>query len=412
MKKSFLFLFAAALIAACSNSSEENVVPSDGDTGKVAFSVDFQGAPQMRAPQSNAIPVTSWDKVTSLQFFLYDGNGIIKFAWKTQPSAGSVSGNNRTFTYADIPTGTYTLAVVANAGSSASIANYVNNVAEEWGSYNVRSKNINTLELRHKGGSFPAFAATGLSGKNAFVEPAEIFMGYAENVVITSGQTTNLSSTPISLTREVSLLRARLNVNSAESGVVNSNSANGVDFTQDASIMIYRLPSKMTVQKGNDGGVSSTSNVNDILSISGSNVFNTADPATGYNPSVILNNGFTMWRDIIVFPNNGGRAKNSEDASANADVARKYFIVVSGRGKVGHKLADGTTITGSDKPVYWSGLIHGRFVPNMIREVNMTLRSGGTTTIPTEIVETGDLTIVLGDLVDWNSNIQETNITM
>lgn len=403
MKKSFLFLFAAALMAACSNGSEEPVVPSNGDTGGIAFSVAFAGSAGTRA-QTDAVPPTSWSKVSSLQFFLYDASGVVRYSVATDPATG---GTNpvRTFTYADVPAGTYTLAVVANAGSSK-IASYIDATAATWNTYNVRSKNISTLLLKHKAGSFPSFASS-LSGSGvtggtnaAYEEPAEIFMGYADGITVTSGATTNVPQ--FSLTREVSLMRLRLNVQDTESGVVNTSGANGVDFTQNASIMIHRLPAQMGVQK-NGGGVTATSVKNDVLCISGTDVFKTQNP-TDYAPNNnILKDRFTMWRDVVVFPNNGGRTNNATP-DANADANNMYYIVISGQGQTGHILADGTSLS-APATVYWAGLIRGRFTPNIIREVNLTLKSGGTTVVPTDPTEEGSLIINLGDLVPWNSNI-------
>lgn len=111
---------------------------------------------------------------------------------------------------------------------------------------------------------------------------------------------------------------------------------------------------------GNDGGVSATSTATNILSISDGEVFKTAEPGAGYNPGgTILNGNFTMWRDVVVFPNNGGRVNDSA-TTGTADRQRQYFIVVSGRGKAGHILGDGTALP-SDATVYWSGVVKREF---------------------------------------------------
>lgn len=68
-----------------------------------------------------------------------------------------------------------------------------------------------------------------------------------------------VTPSPIALKREVSLMRVRLNVKDKEGNTNNENTANGVDFAQDASIMIYRLPDHLKVMAGNAGGVSATS---------------------------------------------------------------------------------------------------------------------------------------------------------
>ena len=99
--------------------------------------------------------------------------------------------------------------------------------------------------MKYKTGTFPAFCATALAGNTAYTEPAEIFMGAVPGVVISSDATATPS--PIALKREVSLMRVRLNVKDKEGNTNNENTAKGVDFTQDASIMIYRLPDYLKV---------------------------------------------------------------------------------------------------------------------------------------------------------------------
>ena len=119
------------------------------------------------------------------------------------------------------------------------------------------------MVMKYKTGTFPAFCSAALAGNTAYTEPAEIFMGAVPNVVISSDATATPS--PIALKREVSLMRVRLNVKDKEGNTeYNENTAKGVDFTQDASIMIYRLPDYLKVMAGNDGGVSATSTATNI----------------------------------------------------------------------------------------------------------------------------------------------------
>lgn len=158
------------------------------------------------------------------------------------------------------------------------------------------------------------------------------------------------------------------------------------------------------------GGVNSTSTETHVLSIKDGTVFKTSNPTSGYSTTNILNGNFTMWRDVIVFPNNGGRAING-GATAEASTERQYFIVVSGLGKNGHVLADGNTLT-ADTPIYWSGLIKENFTPNTIREVNLTLRSGGTTVVPVKPRKEGGLIIDVDDPEAWSSNIVESALVL
>ena len=193
-------------------------------------------------------------------------------------------------------------------------------------------------------------------------------------------------------------------------GVNNDNTANGVDFTQNAAILIHRLPDNLKILAGNAGGVSTTSTTDNILSISGADVFKTADPTAGYAPTAILGGKFTMWRDVVVFPNNESRANNGLTTGL-AEPQRQYFIVVSGKGKVGHVLANGTTLT-TESTVYWSGTVKENFVPNVIREVNLTSQTGGTMDVPVNPTEYGGLTITVSAPAPWDGNIVESNIIL
>ena len=48
----------------------------------------------------------------------------------------------------------------------------------------------------------------------------------------------------------------------------------------------------------------------------------------------------------------------------------------------------------------------------MIREVNLTLRTGGSTTVPVTPTEYGGLTITVGAPTPWDSNIVNSDIIM
>lgn len=394
-------------LGACSEKNDPSNENGNGDAkSKLVVQLNFAGVDnkgvQTRA-QSTAVPATSWSNIKQVQFLLYDATtNNIRFSAIATPASGS-----NTFTYTDIPVGTYKLVAIANAKSSSD--NIVTSLdggatAMEWDMWNVRQKNATSLVMTHKTGTFPAFCNTEqtTAGNTAYLEPSEIFMG-SENVVVATGTTANPT---VSLTREVSLMRVRLNVKEGQNGVDNDAS---VDYTQNASIMIYRLPEKMGVLAGNDGGVAATSNEHYVLPVSGSDVFKTTNPTSGYTGTVLGGN-YTMWRDIVVFPNNGGRVNNGL-TTANADAARQYFIVISATGKPGHVLADGTQLS-TNTTVYWQGVVKENFVPNTIREANLTLRTGGTTVVPVTPTTYGDMTITVSEPTPWNGNIVESSIIM
>ena len=406
MKKRFSLLWsllAMVVVCACSKSGGSDY--PDPEKAGLTFQVTFdKTGMEGRAPQSTAIPETSWSNIKQLQFLLYNTSGQVVYSTIVNPTSALT-----TFTYTDVPVGTgYTLVAVANVKSSSdAITTYLDGgtTPTEWTMGNVRQKTLPNLVIEHKAGDFPTFCSSKLTtaGNTAYTEPSEIFMGASASFDVTTGITTTVPA--IALKREVAMLRVRLNVKDSE-----TDNLNTVDFTKDASIMIYRLPDNMKVGAANAGGVSSTSTDANILAVKDGTIFNTANPTSGYDPKVILGGNFTMWRDIIVWPNNGGRAVNGA-STAEASTDRQYFIVVSGRGATGHILANGDEMA-ADGPVYWSGLIKENFTPNTIREVNLTLRSGGTTDVPTKPREEGGLTISVGTPEAWSSNIVESALTL
>ena len=406
MKKRFSLLWsllAMVVVCACSKSGGSDY--PDPEKAGLTFQVTFdKTGMEGRAPQSTAIPETSWSNIKQLQFLLYNTSGQVVYSTIVNPTSALT-----TFTYTDVPVGTgYTLVAVANVKSSSdAITTYLDGgtTPTEWTMWNVRQKTLPNLVIEHKAGDFPTLCSSKLTtaGNTAYTEPSEIFMGASASFDVTTGITTTVPA--IALKREVAMLRVRLNVKDSE-----TDNLNTVDFTKDASIMIYRLPDNMKVGAANAGGVSSTSTDANILAVKDGTIFNTANPTSGYDPKVILGGNFTMWRDIIVWPNNGGRAVNGA-STAEASTDRQYFIVVSGRGATGHILANGDEMA-ADGPVYWSGLIKENFTPNTIREVNLTLRSGGTTDVPTKPREEGGLTISVGTPEAWSSNIVESALTL
>ncbi len=406
-KKSFLLwsLLVGLSMTAC---SDKNEVPGTEDGEKSSFTIKLalqNSNTNVTRAQSTAIPATSWSNIHQVQLFLYDATNTVRFSDVITPSSAQ-----STFTYSDVPVGTYTVVVVANAKSSTDpVVTSLDNgaTAAEWTKWTVRQKSAIGMLIKQKTGAFPAFFASSMTGKTAYVEPSEVFMGEVTGVTIAANNTTVVPA--IALKREVSLMRLRLNVKDGD-GVNNDNTANGVDFTQNASILIHRLPDNLKILAGNAGGVSTTSTTDNILSISGADVFKTADPTAGYAPTAILGGKFTMWRDIVVFPNNGGRVNNAA-TTGMAAAAQQYFIVVSGKGKVGHILANGTVLT-AETTVYWSGVVKENFIPNVIREVNLTLQTGGTTDVPVNPTEYGGLTITVSAPAPWDSNIVESNIIL
>jgi hypothetical protein len=397
------FCILVLVFASCQKTGDKQSL----DTGTIVTTISFEGA--SRAPQTTAIPETSWSNIKQVQLFLYDATGIVRFSEVIKPKQ-----NDTKFMWSMVPAGTYTVVVVANTKSSTDAVTTslvaAGTPASEWTAMNVRNLNINNLGIYHKSlaGGFPSVVSTILAANTAWAEPAEVFMAYATAVTISSGQTTDLTSTPLRLRREVSLMRVRVKTQGDQ-----GNDNSDVNFSHaNALLMIYMLPDKMKISQGTDGGVVATSNSTRILVAgSGSNTFSTSNPTSGYSTNNILNNGFTLWRDVVVYPNDGGRSNTTVDIEANA--SRKYFIVLAGHAAQGHVLEDLTTVnTPGGAPVYWSGLIEKAFVPNVIREVNLTLLSGGTLLVPTVPAEEGKLHIDFSAPESWSSNIVATEMDL
>ena len=171
MRKKTMFLWSLLAAMTMSACSEHNELPSGevpGGNSKANFIVklNFEGTSmeqggKTRAAQSTAVPETSWSNIRQVQILLYDASNIVRFSDVVTPTAG-----NTTFTYTDVPAGTYTMVAIANAKSSADAINtYLDGgtTPVEWGMWNVRQKQVQNMVMKYKTGTFPAFCATALS---------------------------------------------------------------------------------------------------------------------------------------------------------------------------------------------------------------------------------------------------------
>lgn len=426
MRKKSIFLYtliaATLLLSACSDNDNAS---QPVETAKFSFEVFFSGTAGLKAAGSSYVPATTWANISQIQFFLYDAAGTVKFS-AVEPVPSGTTGTKQ-YTYTTVPVGVYTVVAVANANST-SIAPWISSLSTTatttWNAFNVRDKLTSVSYLTHAAlAQFPTYAdpsaATGGSANKPFAAPAEIFMASATGITITSGSsnTTQLTGTnSLKLKREVSMMRVRLNVSDTDAGVNNTSAGTGgVNWGTNTSALVYTLPNKMDIAAGNaaatpPGGTSASSTATNILVADGA--FNNSASA---NSATCLDGSFTMWKDIIVFPNNGGRVNDlptgSTSNGSDAATDQKYFIVVSAQGQAGHQLKDGTTLS-SPTTIYWSGLISSAFYPNFIREVNLTLKSGGTTEIPVTPSQEGLLLIDVAAPLAWDNNIQDVSLTL
>lgn len=407
MKKFFYAVIAVAMVFTSCSSDDTNPVESS-ETGAVKFAVDFEGVKDVNSratATSTAIPKTSWSNISKIRMFLYNSEGTIAYSYEIDPASKA----DKVFNFLDIPIGTYNLALVANIKSSTdNISTSVDNwsTLAEFTNYSVRSKKINTnvvMDLKKLSG-FP----TGHSVpavRSPYAPASEIFVAYKEGVVISTGNTQDLTAEPLALKREVSLMRVRIN---KKADFLNQ-AGKVVDFANATNfIAIQTNPVGFGLKLGSFAGgikevVSDQNRI--IVGASGSSTFQTANPsADNYSNPIVLDSDFTLWRDILVLPN--ATKAEGKSATDNATQSRKYSVIISAQAPAGYELDNGTVLTAST-PIYWSGVINEVFLENNIREVNLTIKSRGSNVWP-EIVEVGGLDIKVGSPENWNSNIQRT----
>lgn len=403
MKKVFFSLaFALLLLSSC--GSDENVPETTKKTGELVTQVTFNGI-MPKAATSTAIPVTSWSNVNKIQMFLYKADGTVAFSWIINPATST----DKIFRWTNVPEGTYELALVANINSESDeyIATSLDggSIWKKFDEYNVIGKKINSevfIDLK-KDNAFPtghpSFGATDVP----YAPTSEIFTAYASSVKIEEGKVTNLTSTPLQLKREISLMRIRIDkTNKPESApqLSDVNFAHAQNF-----IAIKKMPVGIGLKLGAfAGGIYDTPSdgTRVMIGASGVNTYNTADPTTGYKqPATIIDSNFTLWQDIRVLPN----ATRAEGKATNvdADAARRYVVILAGWVPAGYEYADGTKAS-QPQPVYWTGTIKGVFSPNVIREVNMNIKSKGYPVIPPVLPE-GELIISVDGPEEWDQHI-------
>ncbi len=403
-KKSFYLcsLFAAALMfTGCTDSEVTPDVNGDGK-GEIRFIFNFEGADKVnsRAAKSTAIPTTSWDNVKNLQVLLADKTSGLIVSGRT---VDIKAGDSQKATFTNVLVGEYNIVAVANVVSgdkpeNDNVTTYgtgVNGAAAPWSAASMVGKNIKDMIIKHKAADWPGFVLEKeRAGLTVWEEPSEIFMAYGTaEIKEDDPQTVNMK-----LQREVALMRVRLDV-------THPNVAH-VDWGQNATVFIYRLPASMKIEPGTTGGITAS----DATLVQISNGYETDNPKSGYKDPVIIADPFSRWKDIRVFPNNGGRKNGRDNVNVNAASKDRYFIVVSAKGKDGHYFKDGTSA--KDKPIYWYNSIAKNFVPNTIREVNLTITTGGDPVLPPKPLTYGDLTVTFGAVEEWSGDIQQTDIIL
>lgn len=422
MKKIYFSLITIAilLLTACNNDVPGNEKAEE--TGTLIAKISFEGKELKsaqavtRAAGSTAIPVVSWDNVKQIQLFLYRADGTVAFSRTVKPSdLEDRNDDSGTYTWDNVPLGTYKLGLLANAKSSTdNVVTTIDGISAELGDQNVVSKNLGNILISQKGEDLPVIpnyiTPDFWNPRTGYIQPAEIFTAYHDdNVVISEGD--NIVPGTLTLRREVALLRARFDIDK----IPNNESKDKVNFDSETGfIVVQRLPENFMLTPATfSGGVSTTSDENRVLvGATGTNTYLKENPsADDYSDPIIIDENYTRWQDILVLPN----ASLSEGKSKTDDAAedRKYFIVIAAQvNHAGYVYEDGTIAEEDGQPVYWFGIVNGVFTKNVIREVNMTLATKGYPLFPDEPQGQGGLTITIGAPEDWDSEIVSTNMNI
>lgn len=412
-----LITIAILLFTACNNDVPGN--EKEVETGTLIAKISFEGKELKsaqavtRAVGSTAIPDVSWDNVKQIQLFLYRADGTIAFSRTVKPSdLDDRTDEAGTYTWENVPLGTYKLGLLANAKSSTdAVITTIDGNAVELGDQNVVSKNIGSILISQKGGNLPVipryFTPQDWDPRVGYIQPAEIFTAYRDNVVIEEGE--NVFEDALTLKREVALLRARFDIRKKP-----TNANDKVNFDSETGfIVVQRLPQNFMLTPATfSGGISTASNVNSVLiGASGMDTYKAENPTTGYTPLQIIDTEYTRWQDILVLPN--AALSENKSKTDNAADGRKYFIVIAAQvTEAGYVYENGDVAEEAGAPVYWYGIVDGVFIKNVIREVNMALVTKGYPLFPAEPVGQGGLTITIGAPEDWDSEIVSTDMNI
>lgn len=435
MKKIYFSLITIAILlcTACTNDVPGNEKVKE--TGTLTATISFGTGSSLkatRAAESTAIPTVTWDNVKQVQLFLYDAtSGLVTYTKTITPKSGDAS---FVYSWPDVPVGTYRLALLANVksgtdqdqidtwvGAGALPTEFSENVlGKKFNPTYITNRENDDLQIDLRKTTLPGEETTPAIHnwkhsdltKTGYLPPSEIFSAYSENVTITAGEKTELTGdNKLTLLHEVSLLRARINRKTIPAQPDDAIQP-PVHNTSSGFIAVQTLPVGLGLKVDNfDGGIftAPSSKGRVLVGSTGTTTYQTVQPTTGYKEGgTIIGGDFELWQDIRVLPNAPVSLNIAKDG--DAPVGRKYFIIISMVVQPGYIYATGEIATKTDQPVYWYGEISGVFTRNVIREVNMTLKTAGYPEIPPTPVEYGGLTIELGAPMEWDATIERTDI--
>lgn len=386
-------LLVAVLVAvgmtACSKDDKTVGSTDENSVGEVRVTLGFGKSTETKAiTSSTAKPTTAWNKNIKDLMILFVEDGKVKDARKifSLPTAGDIS--SQTFTLTNIKASAagkqYTVYVLANSQQGT-----VKAEKRSGGTWNENSCVGSAItDLLMKLVVNPEFAPMGdaEAGAKGYSEPAEIFVGKTNNVIIADGNPATITA---SLERAISMMRVRID---------QSRSGNNlVDFTGNtASFRIRRATTavtpEITLTKGGKTDVLYTKSP-----------FLTAEPASGYEGGTILNpsENITLWKDIRMLP--GGSTSVS---------AEKFDIVLIGKAPVGYIPQGKTTGLTQAADVAWTAAVSTAIGRNAILEINLTLERAGAWLedpehpgIP-DVGEYGNADVIV-NLVPWGNIVSE-----
>lgn len=353
-RKILILSFMLLIVAFFSSCSKEGGKDNPGDEGgklTISFGFDSSG-PETMATQSTAKPTTSWkENIKDLLILFVDPHGKVSDARNIDvPQVNDILDKKFVFTnlVANKTGEAYTVYLVANSQQTAINAN------GGWNASNCKGRNISTLLMDLVVN--PAFTQEGGAddGASGFLEPAEIFLASKTNVEINPDANTDLTGSPFTLTRAISLLRVRINQS--------KNGNDVIDFKQgNASFRIRRASNNLTVD-----GAYTRGDGKSMIYMQGA--FDDQEPTAGYAGGTILDipNKFTLWKDIKMFP--GGSTTTG---------SQKFDVVLVGYAPAGYVALGQKTLPAGGGDVAWGGAVNEIAAANGILEINLTLESAG-----------------------------------
>lgn len=408
MKKISILLLSACIllgVSSCSKTAEDDANSTQIGTGQVSLAFGFDGSNEeskTRAVTSSAIPTTTWAKnIKSMSIIIAESEtGIIRSVYNVASAnlptdAGTPAPTSPKYTIQGIPTGTYHAYVVANYDQTSSPFATVAGVAPSTPiNGSLVSSNISSLLFTLNALS-TGIVGTDPAGAELKGQPSEIFVAKTTATFnITADVNTDLTSTPLKLTRSVSLMRVRVN----KTATINQ----GVDFTDASTVVRVRRHAQSLKMVG--GTVfGAMSKEQQVLYMQGP--LSTTNTPADYSAAIgVSPTDYHAWRDYLVFP--GGSTSTSAD---------KYNIVIGAMAPVGYVPA-ATTSNPNPAPisaktmVYWQGAVSSAFAANKIIVINMEITTAGVTEIENPLTY-GNLDIKV-DLVDWDTNVENFHMPL